>query len=148
MNGIYAWALSFTVCSFTVLIISYLFPKGNVKNTAVVVLVLYCLLSIISPIKEIKGIDLHIENESVTQTEYTSEISAAKTRIRLMTDEALENIGINNYELELDISLNDGELQINKYKIYVESSDFTETAKNAVTKSVGTEPEIGLLEKE
>ncbi|MBO4339175.1 MAG: hypothetical protein J5877_04580 [Clostridia bacterium] len=146
MNGLYSWALSFTVCSFIVLIINYLFPKGNVRKTATVVLVLFCLLSITEPLKQIKKIDLKTNEEIVTENENDITVSSVKTRIRLLTDEALKKAEINNYEIRIDISLNNEEIIINEFSVFIDNPQLTETAKNEIEKATGLTPEIHILE--
>jgi len=148
MQGIYTWAISFTACSFTVLIINYLFPKGNVKNTATVVLVLYCLVSIIGPVKEIKSINMFESSETVIENEANATVTAAKTRIRLLTDEALKSVEINNYELELNISVKDEQLQIDGFSVYIENPQLIQKAKQAIFEKTGIEPDIYSLEQE
>lgn len=148
MNGLYSWAISFTVCSFIVLIINYLFPKGNVKNTATVVLVLFCIISIISPLKQIGKKDMIIINETQAETDFINDgkVSAFRAQIRMLTDEALNEIGITDYELTIDASLNNDEIQINQFRIKIDKNELKDKAKNAVKDKTGIEPEIETVE--
>lgn len=148
MNGLYSWALSFTVCSFIVLIINYLFPKGNVKNTATVVLVMFCIVSILNPIRETKRLNpFKNEYTEIETNQFTDgTVAAFKTQIRQLTDKALKEIGINDYEITVDVSIKENEIIIEKFDVYIESTELKEKAKEKITEKTGIEPNVFTFE--
>ncbi len=148
MNGIYSWALSFTVCSFIVLIINYLFPKGNVKNTETTVLVLFCIVSLIKPIREIKMLSpFKTEYTEIETNQFTDgTVAAFKTQIRQLTDKALKEIGINDYEMTVDVSVTENEIVVEKFDVYIENTELKEKAKEIITEKTGVEPNVFTFE--
>ena len=148
MNDIYSWALSFTVCSFIVLIINYLFPKGNVKNTATAVLVLFCIVSILNPIREIKMFKpFKNEYTEIETNQFTDgTVAAFKTQIRQLTDKALKEIGINDYEMTVDVSVTENEIVVEKFDVYIENTELKEKAKEIITEKTGVEPNVFTFE--
>jgi len=148
MNGLYSWALSFTVCSFIVLIINYLFPKGNVKNTATVVLVLFCIVSLLNPIREIKRLrPFKNEYTEIDTNQFTEgTVAAFKTQIRQLTDKALNEIGINDYEITVEVSIKENEIIIEKFDVYIESAELKEKARERIAEKTGVEPNVFTFE--
>ncbi len=146
MNELFSFAAAFTACSFAVLIIYYLTPNGNLKRITSLVLVLFTLISVIKPLKNIKTnkiqTDISLPSEDITD----NTASVIKTKIRQLTNEALKANGIDNYELILDISIEENEIVINEYNIRIDDINKSEEIKNAVKEKVGFEPEINELD--
>lgn len=148
MNTIYSFTYSFVVCSFAVLIINYFVPKGNLKGITSLVLMLFMLVSVIKPIKNINNFRLENEmEESDTQANLENNTAGAfKSSIRLMTDSVLKENGINDYELILELDKVDSEVVIREYKILINDKSKIELIKGKILEKVGIEPEISVIE--
>lgn len=143
MNTLYSFALSFTVCSFAVLIINYLFPNGNVKKTASLVLSLYVLVSVITPLKALNKIELSIsEKKEDEEVILNGTASAVKSRLRMLTDKVLKEQGIDNYELKIDVSMDENDIVIERFTVLLEDITDSDTIKNEIREKTGIEPEI------
>ena len=144
MNSILTITKNFLICSFAVFLLHYLIPKGNIKKTVSVVLIVFTLSSIIIPIKSINGLNLQI-NDSFNSFSENS-LSAVKTNIRLMTDSSLREIGIDNYELEIDLEEDNDNYILTRYVIYIEDVSQKDKIADYITSKTGLIPQIELLQ--
>jgi hypothetical protein len=144
MNEVLSVAKSFIFCSFAVLLISISAPKGSTEKIVSLVLVLFTLLSVVAPLKDIKGIRTE-RDETVVQSEngQTGGDRLINTQIRLLTDEALNSIGIDNYELIINTSSSDdGTVLIDEYTVFVDDISKKDEIISAVNEKTDLTPEI------
>jgi len=147
MNSIYSWALSFTVCSFVVFVLNFFVPEGGMKRILSLVLVVYTLVSFIPAVNAVNNTNFN--TSGLEESEYNenalkeNSVSLFKTQLRVLTDSALNEIGINDYELIIDLSMNENkEIVIEEYTIVLDKDSDEQLIKTTVETKTGISPEI------
>lgn len=138
------WAVTFCICSFAILVFKLLCPKGNMEKSMNIVLSLFMIIALISPFangisKEDLGIDIQSNtNELNSDTINEHSASALKTELRVLTNTALNNMGITDFELEIELEVKeDGTINVTKYNILVPTGTDSEKVKTAIQKEIG-----------
>ena len=152
MEYLKSWAVTFCICSFVVLIIKILCPKGNMEKSLNIVLSLFMISALIFPLSEKRNAPVinfdKIENEISDSQGMSAEYSEAalKTQLRALTNEALNELGFNDFELNIELDTDSsGNIVLEKYEIQIPSGLDKEKIKNGIKEKVGTEPTISEL---
>ena len=109
MNSLYSITASFLICSFAVLVINYFLPKGNMKKISSFVMTIFTVTVLLSSVKDtnmpVFSAETQTEDISVNQ----SVITSYKTRLRLAADKILNDFGITDYEMVINLSKDDNQ---------------------------------------
>jgi hypothetical protein len=94
-------------------------------------------------LKTLNKIELSISgNEEDEEVILNGTASAVKSRLRMLTDKVLKEQGINNYELKIDVSMDENDIVIERFTVLLEDITDSDTIKNEIREKTGIEPEI------
>ena len=152
-SSIYTCAASMCCCLVVCSIIRIITPSGNTTRIMSVVISVFVLCCLLSPITElIKNFKIKSYEETITAQEYdfSSEIdkkviSQTADYLNEYVNLTLESAGVNNASIETILALSEQKgIYIREMNIYldVNEKDKTEDIKELVLNSVGIEPNV------
>ena len=146
METVKQWALSVAVSAVAGAITLMLAPEGALNKSVRTAVSLFLIAAMLTPF--VKGIDVSdfsFPEAEYEQTDLTDAVSEQmKAAVKTKITEILDDCGIKPIEINIDISVDEEQMRIEKIEITAFDGGDRATAENRIKAEIGADVKIGV----
>lgn len=146
METVKQWALTVAVSAVAGAITLMLAPEGALNKSVRTAVSLFLIAAMLTPF--VKGIDVSdfsFPEAEYEQTDLTDAVSEQmKAAVKTKITEILDDCGIKPIEINIDISVDEEQMRIEKIEITAFDGGDRATAENRIKAEIGADVKIGV----
>ena len=146
METVKQWALTVAVSAVAGAITLMLAPEGTLNKSVRTAVSLFLIAAMLTPF--VKGIDVSdfsFPEAEYEQTDLTDAVSEQmKAAVKTKITEILDDCGIKPIEINIDISVDEEQMRIEKIEITAFDGGDRVTAENRIKAEIGADVKIGV----
>lgn len=146
METVKQWALTVAVSAVAGAITLMLAPEGALNKSVRTAVSLFLIAAMLTPF--VKGIDVSdfsFPKAEYEQTDLTDAVSEQmKAAVKTKITEILDDCGIKPIEINIDISVDEEQMRIEKIEITAFDGGDRATAENRIKAEIGADVKIGV----
>ena len=146
METVKQWALTVAVSAVAGAITLMLAPEGALNKSARTAVSLFLIAAMLTPfVKGIEVSDFSFPEAEYEQTDLTDALSEQmKAAVKAKITEILDDCGIKPIEINIDISVDEEQMRIEKIEITAFDGGDRATAENRIKTEIGADVKIGV----
>lgn len=152
MEGLNFWIIELCVCAIAVAISENLLPEGNVKKSVYFVMGLVVVICFVSPMEDIKPLDIDIKSETELTSENTDWLNRTteemfNNNVKILVEKSLKDMKVKAKNIYIHTDINeDNSIFIDKVRITVtpEYADRADEIADEIYRTLGLNTDVNV----